>query len=263
MSEQDEARSSRDSTRNTLLVAIGVSLVCSILVSSAAIVLRPTQTANETLFRHRIVLQVAGLYEEGVSIDEQFEAIETRMVDLSTGEYVDIDPATFDPEHAANDPEMGVEIPDDEDIARLKRRERYAPVYLVSEGGQIKQVILPIRGKGLWSTLYGYLAVEPDGETVRDIKFYEHAETPGLGDQIDRPAWQAQWQGMQLYDADGNPQIEIVLGQAPADSDYQVDGLSGATMTAKGVQNLVRYWTGADGFKAYLARLGNEASNNG
>ena len=263
MSDQDETRSSRDSTRNTLIVAIGVSLVCSILVSSAAIVLRPTQKENETLFRHRIVLQVAGLYEEGVSIDEQFEAIETRMVDLSTGEYVDIDPATFNAEHAANDPETGVDIPEDEDIARLKRRAKYAPVYLVAEGGQLKQVILPIRGKGLWSTLYGYLAVEPDGETVRDIKFYEHAETPGLGDQIDRPAWQSQWQGKQLFDADGNPQIEIVLGQAPADSDYQVDGLSGATMTAKGVQNLVRYWTGADGFKAYLARLGNEASNNG
>ena len=230
---------------------------------AAAIVLRPTQAANETRFRQTIVLQVAGLYEPGRSVEEQFEAIETRVVDLSTGEFADIDPDSFDPEAAAGDPEMGVAIPADEDIAGLKRRERYAPVYLVSDGGRVSQVILPVRGKGLWSTLYGYLAVEPDGETVRGIKFYEHAETPGLGDQIDRPSWQAQWEGKKIYDASGSPQLEVVRGQAPADSNYQVDGLSGATLTGRGVENLVRFWTSDNGFGAFLTRLGSEVSNNG
>ena len=263
MSEQEETRSSRDSISNTIIVAVGVSLVCSILVSSAAIVLRPTQAANENRFRQSIVLQVAGLDDENRSIEEQFEAIETRIVDLDTGECADIDPEGFDPEAAASDPEMGVAIPSDEDIAGLKRRERYAPVYLVSDASGLSQVILPVRGKGLWSTLYGYLAVEPDGETIRGIKFYEHAETPGLGDQIDRPSWQALWEGKQIYDASGDPQIEVVRGQAPADSDYQVDGLSGATLTGRGVENLVRFWTGDNGFSAFLTRLGREGSNNG
>ncbi len=250
---------SRDSTANTILVAVGVSLVCSVLVSTAAIVLRPTQEANETSFRQAIVLQVAGLYDPERPIDEQFDSIEARIVNLATGEFVDsIDPASFDPLAASNDPEMSTALSASTDIASLRRRENYAPVYLVSDSGQLSQVILPVRGKGLWSTLYGYLSVEPDGNTVRGLKFYEHAETPGLGDQIDRESWQALWPGKQLTNANGEPQIEVVRGQAPADSTYQVDGLSGATLTGRGVQNLVNFWTGPDGFGPFLTQLGNE-----
>ena len=263
MADKDGARSSRDSTRNTLIVAIGVSFVCSILVSTAAIVLRPTQQANEAAFQQRIVLQVAGLYDPSRSVAAQFEAIETRIVDLETGEFVDMDPAGFDAEEAANDPSMSIAIPAGDDIAGLKRRANYAQVYLVSNGDQLSQVILPVRGKGLWSTLYGCLAVEPDGDTVRGLKFYEHAETPGLGDQIDRPSWQAQWQGLEITDDSGQPQIEVVRGTAPEGSNYQVDGLSGATLTGRGVENLVRFWTGEQGFGPFLSRLGSEANTNG
>ncbi len=261
MSDSNDPRASRDSARNTLIVAIGVSLVCSILVSSAAILLRPTQKLNETEFRQAIVLQVAGIYDPARDISEQFAAIDERLVNLETGEFVDdIDPADFDAEKASNDPAMSTSIPDELDIARLKRRENVAPVYLVSDGRELSQVILPVRGKGLWSTLYGYLSIEPDGNTVRDIKFYEHGETPGLGDQIDRPSWQAQWEGLQLVDASGDPQVEVVRGTAPEGSTYQVDGLAGATLTGRGVQNLVRFWTGDQGFGAFLTRLGDDAN---
>ncbi len=263
MSDNDSARSSRDSTRNTLIVAIGVSFICSILVSTAAIVLRPIQDVNAAAFQQAIVLQVAGLYDPEQSIASQFEAIETRIVDLETGEFTDLDPSEFDAEEAANDPELSVAIPAGDDIASVKRRARYATVYLVSDGDELTQVILPVRGKGLWSTLYGFLAVEPDGNTVRGLKFYEHAETPGLGDQIDRPSWQAQWEGLQLTDASGNPQVEVMRGMAPEGSTYQVDGLSGATLTGKGVENLVRFWTGKQGFGPFLTRLGSEGNNNG
>jgi Na+-transporting NADH:ubiquinone oxidoreductase subunit C len=263
VSDKDGARSSRDSTRNTLIVAIGVSFVCSILVSTAAIVLRPTQQANEAAFQQTIVLQVAGLYDPAESVAAQFEAIETRIVNLETGEFVDMDPAAFDAEDAAKDPGTSVAIPAEDDIAGLKRRAKYARVYLVSDGDQLSQVILPVRGKGLWSTLYGFLAVAPDGNTVRGLKFYEHAETPGLGDQIDRPSWQAQWEGLELTDDKGQPQIEVVRGTAPEGSNYQVDGLSGATLTGRGVENLVRFWTGQQGFGPFLTRLGSEANTNG
>ncbi len=266
MPDEKKPGFSRDSISNTLIVAIGVSLVCSVLVSSAAIVLRPLQEANQNEFRQRIVLEVAGLYDPGVPVDEQFGSIETRLVDLETGQYVeDVDPESFDAEAAANDPGLGIGIPKDEDIAKISRRAVYAPVYIVKDGEIAKQYILPVRGKGLWSTLYGYLSVEPDGNTVSGLRFYEHAETPGLGDKIEKEPWLAQWPGKKLYDAQGNPQIEVVRGlvQSGPDEIHQVDGLSGATLTANGVTYLIRYWIGSHGFGPYLARLSNEANDNG
>ncbi len=266
MPDEKKPGFSRDSISNTLIVAIGVSLVCSVLVSSAAIVLRPLQEANQNEFRQRIVLEVAGLYDPGVPVDEQFGSIETRLVDLETGQYVeDVDPESFDAEAAANDPGLGIGIPKDEDIAKISRRAVYAPVYIVKDGEIAKQYILPVRGKGLWSTLYGYLSVEPDGNTVSGLRFYEHAETPGLGDKIEKEPWLAQWPGKKLYDAQGNPQIEVVRGlvQSGPDEIHQVDGLSGATLTANGVTYLIRYWVGSHGFGPYLARLSNEANDNG
>src|SRR5210317_939094 len=192
MPDEKKPGFNRDSISNTLVVAIGVSLVCSVLVSAAAIILRPLQEANQAEFRQRIVLEVAGLYDPDVPVAEQFGNIETRLVDLKSGSYVeDVDPQTFDAEAAANDPGLSVNIPKDEDIAKIGRRAVYAPVYVVMDGGEPQQYILPVRGKGLWSTLYGYLSVEPDGETVSGLRFYEHAETPGLGDQIEKEPWLA------------------------------------------------------------------------
>ena len=80
----DKKEFDRDSISNTLIVAIGLSLVCSIIVSSAAIVLKPVQARNEELFRQQIILDVAGLMEPGADIGQLFEAIETRTVDLET-----------------------------------------------------------------------------------------------------------------------------------------------------------------------------------
>ena len=248
---------------NTLIVAISVALVCSILVSASAVVLRPLQLENQDLFRKRIVLEVAGLYEPGVDVDARFAAIEPRLVDLESGDYSDAaDAATFDVIAASNDPDMSIDIPAALDIASIRRRPTLAPVYVVRDGDQVEQVILPVHGAGLWSTMYGYLSVERDGQTVRGLQFYEHAETAGLGDQVDRPDWRVQWQGLELYDADGNPAVEVVRGQAPEGSPHAVDGLSGATLTGRGVMDLVRYWTGPHAFGPYLARLAREADRN-
>ena len=136
-----------------------------------------------------------------------------------------------------------------------------APVYLVMDGAQIAPVILPVEGAGLWATMYGFLAVENDGKTARGLQFYNHGETPGLGDQVDKPAWRAQWQGKKLYGPDGKPQITIIKGYAPDGSDYEIDGLAGATLTARGVNNLVHHWIGDQGYGPYLKELsetGNE-----
>ncbi len=252
----------RDSTANTLIVAISVSLVCSILVSASAVMLKPRQLENEDLFRKRIVLEVAGLYGPDIDIAETFAQVEPRLVELESGEYSDVaDPAEFDMLAAAGDSEFGIAIPSAEDLAVIRRRAKYAPIFVIRDGDAIEQIILPVYGAGLWSTMYGYLSVSPDGLSVRGLQFYDHAETAGLGDQIDKPDWLAQWPGLALFDADGDPAIEVVRGQAPAGSTYQVDGLSGATLTGRGVMNLVHYWIGPDGFGPYLDRLAAEADN--
>ena len=224
---------SRDSISHTFIVAIGVSLVCSVLVSAAAVLLKPQQERNERLFRQRIVLEVAGLYEPGTDIEERFAAIDARYVDLATGEYVDLP----------------------EDLA--KTADEYGQVYLVRAGDAIEQVILPVSGAGLWSTMYGFLALEPDGRTVRGLRFYEHAETPGLGDQVQKADWLAQWPGKQLYDDAGNVRIEIVRGKAPPGDAaiYQVDGMSGATLTGRGITVFLQHWVGPEGFGPYLKSL--------
>ena len=222
MSDDKTPRRSRDSIGNVLTVAIGVSFVCSILVASAAVILKPRQERNEEEFRQRIILDVAGLYEPGADIGELYATIEETTTTLASGEE--------------------------------------APVFLVMDGDRTEQVILPIEGPGLWSTMYGYLSVESDGNTVRGLRFYDHAETPGLGDQVDKPFWRDQWPGKKLYDANGEPWIEVVKGPAPAGSDHQIDGLAGATLTGNGISLFVRHWIGDEGYGPYLKSLGEEES---
>ena len=242
------AKASRDSISNTLIVAIGLSLVCSILVATTAVLLKPVQQRNEDEFRQRIILEVAGLMQPDVSIDTLFAAIETRMVEVDSGDYVT--------DLSAADTELSVAIPAESDIANIRQRTVYSPVYLVREGGELQQIILPVYGSGLWSTMYGYLSVGTDGNTVNGLRFYSHAETPGLGDQVDKPAWRAQWVGKQLYDDNGVARIEVVRGVSQnRDSPYEIDGMSGATLTGRGVSQLVRFWVGPQGFGPYLQKI--------
>jgi Na+-transporting NADH:ubiquinone oxidoreductase subunit C len=225
----------RDSVANVLKVAVTLSLVASVLVSATAVVLKPVQERNEARYRQQIILDVAGLWEPGGDVDALFDNIDARMVNLDTGDFDDsVDTNDFDAEAVARDPVLGVPIDVDEDTAGIRRRAKYAPVYLVRDDGRLSQVILPVYGKGLWSTMYGFLALAPDGTTVRGLRFYEHAETPGLGDQIDRPEWRAQWRGKQLFDDDGQLRIEVVRGQVDTNApgaQHRIDGLSGATLT--------------------------------
>jgi Na+-transporting NADH:ubiquinone oxidoreductase subunit C len=253
---------SRDSVSNTLLVSVSLSLVCSILVAATAVSLKPIQEQNEEEYRQRIILDVAGLMKPDADVGQLFESIDTRMVELETGAYVDDpDPGQFDAIIAANDPDSSVAIPPDQDLAGIRRRARYAPVYLVREEGEVEQVILPVYGKGLWSTMLGYLALATDGDTVRGLRFYSHAETPGLGDKIDDAGWRELWVGKKVFDPDGMPGIEVIKGPVPAGNapgtEFQIDGISGATLTGRGVSNLVRYWTGPHGFGPYLKQIDN------
>jgi Na+-transporting NADH:ubiquinone oxidoreductase subunit C len=260
----------RGETRNnetigkTLLVTVILCLVCSLVVSTAAVTLRPLQVANKVLDKKRNILLAAGLLEKGADVELAFERVQTRLVDLATGDYVeDAEPALHDPRAAVRDPELSVAIPPDEDLARIRRRARQATVYLVEDAAGLHSVILPVYGAGLYSTLYGFIALAGDGNRVQGVRFYEHGETPGLGGEIDNPRWLARWTGKQLADPQGQLRIGVVKGGVAPDSPearYRVDAIAGATITSRGVSNLMRYWLGAQGFGPFLAKIRSQGA---
>ncbi len=248
----------KDSISYIFTVAFCVCLVCAIIVSTAAVSLRPIQVLNKDRNFKSSILSAAGLLEEDKTVEELFEQIETRLVNLQTGKFSDdLDVDTFDPVKAVTDPELTEELDSSEDIASIKRKETYTEVYLVRDAsGNLEKIVLPIRGSGLWSTLWGFIALDGDLNTVAGLGFYEHGETPGLGGEVDNPKWKAQWPGKKLTDATGDLLIEVTKGgQADPNSLYQVDGLSGATLTTNGVENLVKYWMGDNGFRPFLENL--------
>lgn len=255
--------SQKESTVRTLMVALVVCLVCSVFVAGAAVALKPTQVENRQLDKQRSILAIAGLGEaemSGKQVKQLFaERIRARVVDLQTGKFSDAqDAATFDPLKAAKDPKLSDALSGAQDIASIKRRERFTTVYLVEADGQLETLILPVRGYGLWSTLHGFMAVKGDLNTVAGFGFYQHAETPGLGGEVDNPKWKALWRGKTLFDEQGQPNIAIIKGgvdpQSPQ-AGHQVDGLAGATLTSKGVHNLLQFWLGRDGFGPFIANL--------
>jgi Na+-transporting NADH:ubiquinone oxidoreductase subunit C len=251
---------SNDSTRKTLFVAFALCIVCSVIVSTAVVVLQPIQEVNKTLDRKRNILAAAGMLEEGKSVDEQFSHVQTRVVNLQTGKFADdaVDLDNYDQRRATKDPNLSEALTAEQDLAKISRREHYALVYMVQDSsGSIEKIILPIRGYGLWSTLYGFIALESDANTIAGVGFYEHGETPGLGGEVDNPRWKAFWPGKQVY-RDGVVQIGLIKGTvdpAAAAAPWQVDGLAGATLTSTGVTNLVHFWLGENGFEPFLNNL--------
>ena len=236
-----------------------LAFVCSALVAGAAVGLKPFQDANRTLDRQKHILYAAGLYEEGKSLQEMFAPIETKVIELATGDFVSpdtIDPASYNQLKATLDDDLSHQLSPDSDIARLRRLEKYSLAYLVMDQGKISQYVLPVRGKGLWSTMFAFVALDADLTTIRGISFYEHGETPGLGGEVDNPRWQSGWHEKKVYDDNGDLQISVVKGKAAGD--YQIDGLSGATLTTKGVSNLMRFWFGEHGFEPFIDKMRTE-----
>ncbi len=251
--------SSNDGIGKTLLVALLLCVVCSVIVSTAAVVLKPAQVANQALDKKRNILAAAGLLQEGVDVEEQFSRVSTRVIDLRSGKFTDaVDPARYDQRKAAKDPARSEKLETLEDPAKLSRLEHYSLVYVVEgDNGTLDKIILPVHGYGLWSTLYGFVGLDADLNTVTGLGFYEHGETAGLGGEVDNPRWKAQWPGKQIYDGD-RVAIKVIKGSVnpgSAKAGYQVDGLAGATLTSRGVSNLVRYWLGDNGFAPFLNNL--------
>ncbi len=251
----------KESVGNTIKVALILCIVCSIFVSAAAVLLRPAQQANKDLDRKTNILAAAGLLKPDLSIDEQFASVTARAVDLDKGKFTEaVDATAYDQRKAQKDSALSDELDDDVDIARISRRVKYATVYLIEGEQGVEKVILPIKGSGLWSTLYGFLALDADLNTVVGIGFYEHAETPGLGGEVDNPLWKTRWVGKQVYGDDSGVALGVIKGQVDttrAAAIHQIDGLSGATLTSNGVHNLIQFWLGENGFEPFLVNLKN------
>lgn len=250
-----------DSPLKAMVVALAVSLVGSILVAGSAVLLKPLQVANKERERQKYIIEMVETMPGSPELAETAgrQELEARVVDLATGSYVtSIDPGTYDQREAAKDPLLSVEIAPERDIAGIKRRAKFATVQLVKESGRLRLLVLPVHGKGFQSTLYGYLGLSGDTATVVGLVFYEHGETPGLGALVNSPKWRQKWKGKVVWDDLGNPALAVVMeGVDPTmpTAQHQVDGLTGATWTSRGVTNLLRFWLGDDGFGPYLRKI--------
>lgn len=244
-----------DSVPKTIFVAVAVCLVASMIVSAAAVALRPIQAVNALKDKQVNILQVAGIYDPEVDVLEAFAAFEPQVLELATGEFSEeFDAATFDDRAAADDPATSVALEDDP--AGIVRQATHVTVYLLRDkAGDLDKVILPLHGYGLWSTLYGFIALEENGNDIFGLQFYEHAETPGLGAEVDNPRWKALWNGKKLADDNGDLQITVAKAQTAAGPDFHIDALAGATLTSVGVDNLVKFWMGEAGYAPFLETL--------
>lgn len=252
----------KDSFTRTLFVVVGLCFVCSIFVSAAAVILKPIQQQNKLLDKQKYILAAANLMgsQEGEFSKKQIlstydKYIEAKVVDLKTGLFVNnIDANTFDMNKAAKNPSTSF-VPK-RDVASLKRVANDAVVYLVhNDAGKLESVILPIKGYGLWSTMYAFLALAPDMNTVQNLVYYDFSgsgETPGLGGEVQNPKWIAKWHGKQLFNNKGELAIKVTKNPAIAETKYGVDALSGATLTSNGVQHSLEFWLGKEGFSQFI-----------
>lgn len=250
-----------DSIKQTLTVAILLCLVCSIVVSTAAVLLKPIQLANKNLDKQARILALVDLLDEKQDIKTQFDRyVETRIIDLDSGKFVDnFNVAAFDQKKFARDPSTSVAL-GEKDIAGINRRAQYTTVYLIKKDGELEYLVLPVHGYGLWSTMYGFIALQNDLNTVYGISFYEHAETPGLGGEIDNAAWQALWRGKKIFTSTdfSDVRLNVVKGNvdpSTENADYKIDGIAGATLTARGVGNMIQFWFGEMGYQPFITNF--------
>ena len=256
----------KESVSRTLLVAFTICLVCSLVVSYTAVGLRDLQNENKLNDERKKILQSANMFNPSLSIESQFEQLEMKYVDFSSGKvldtYKDFAIETYNQISTTRNPLLSTKILASEDIAIIKNRENVGKFYISRDkNGELDKIILPIRGYGLWGTLFGYISIENDFNTVAGLEFYSHKETPGLGAEVDNPKWKALWPGKKIY-KDDVVRLSVLKGQVPSDANdimYKVDGLSGATLTSRGVTNMITYWFGDSGYSKLLSELNYES----
>ena len=236
---------------NKMIIPLIACIACAVVVSVTAVSVRPEQNLNVENEKKLKILAAAGITTD--EVEKEFSKIKTLYVDFKSNQLVEVT-ENYDHIKASSNVAQSSLVPKEQDIAILKRRENVAPIYVwYSEQNQIQKIVLPIRGYGLWGTLYGYLSLDADLNTVKGIEYYDHKETPGLGGEVDNPEWKSDWNGKKVYDSSGNVVLYVTKG--PSTEEYEIDGISGATLTSNGVSNMIKYWLGENGYGPVLEML--------
>lgn len=258
--------SAKNSNAGTMMTALVLCLVCSVMVSAAAISMKPKQLSNIELDRNKNILMAANLFDpaknSAAEAQKLFENVEIKLVDTKTGQFATdeqlkaagvTDVGAYDVEKAKKD--TATNIPLDIDPAQVGALPQFLKVYIINdESGKLKNVVLPINGNGLWGQIYGFLTLKSDINTIEGISFYQHKETPGLGALIETPKWRAQWTDKQVYDGD-KIVTGVIKSGTPKANPNQVDGVTGATITSMGVNQMIQFWLSDKAYKPFLDNL--------
>lgn len=249
----------QESNKKIFVTALILALFFSFVVSLAAVILKPIQQKNEELERNKNVLIAAG--KDINNLEEEFKKIKIFYFDLNTKSIEvasDVSKYFRNFKKLSENPNTSIKV--EKELEGFKSIPSKIPFYAFYENGNLDCIVLPIYGNGLWSTMYGFIAIENDGNTIKGLTFYDQKETPGLGGEVDNPKWKALWKSKKIYDESGNLKIRVLKGisdKNSEDSQYQIDGLSGATMTTDGVNSFIRFWLGDRGF-GYLLKYLNK-----
>ena len=253
----------KDSVAGTLVFTLVLCLSCSFMITGTAEVLKDRKLAKQRDEVKRDVLLAANIeFGQGSDFRDVFEARVTPvLVALATGEVTQPDDVLdFDERMAAINPDTSMKP--SKDIAKIRSRANQVRVYKIHYvQGATSALVVPFYGKGLWSMIYGYVGLAPDLNTIENIVFYEHGETPGIGDFINDPEWLRQWHGKQLFDDKGKFALKVIKGGAKAGDLHGIDGVSGATMTGRGVQKSLEFWFGAEGYQTLFNTLAAEVQS--
>lgn len=257
--------SAKNSNVTTIATALVLCLVCSVLVSAVAVGLKTKQQDNSRLDLNKNILIAADKFNAETDgndvINERFKDFEVRLINLETGQFATdeeaaaagiSDAVTYDVAKAARTPSLSVKL--DEDTAKIGGKPKFSKAYLAKDAnGNLDMIVLPIHGAGLWGPIYGLLTLDKDLNTIKGVNFYKHKETPGLGSRIADAEFRAKWVGKTLYNEDGS--MKMAVTKAGTAKPEQVDGISGATLTIRGVNNLLQFWMGENGYKPFLDNL--------
>ncbi len=251
---------SNDDPVKILTMSVLVAFTCAVVVSSTEQLLQPRREANIAASRQAqmssMLATLPGL--ESVLASSGVDSLQTRIVDFSTGTYATgIDANTFDVETAQTDPASSIELAPEIDIAGLGRRSNYSPVYLLHKDEELMLVILPVHGVGYQSVIRAWLVLAGDLDTIKAFSIFEQGETPGLGSRIEDPVWQAQFNNRSLRDDSGALRLTVVKGKSQ--NDFEIDGITGATRTGNGINNLMEFWLGDFGYGPFLSTLAEDS----
>ncbi|RIY32758.1 NADH:ubiquinone reductase (Na(+)-transporting) subunit C [Psittacicella gerlachiana] len=249
-----------------------VSIVCAFIVAAAATALSQKQNEQIAANIQRFVLKVSDVSYTEQNLGQAFNSnIEVKYVDRKTGNFIENLPADVQNDYdnllvLSKFKQYTSTIPSAANTPGLKNNliADVLKVYLVKNTatGEIEKIVLPFYGNGLWSVMYGLLAVDAkDANTITGITYYQQGETPGLGGEVENPLFTNQFVGKKIYNLNGNngnptePKISLVKTISAENQAYQVNALTGATLTSNGVNAQLEFWLGNYGFAKFLENV--------